>query len=378
MLNKIFSFRQQSINYQREISGGIINFLASAYIIVLNPMILHSGGHAFPLAPSITATLIAIIIMTILASFLIKLPFILAPGLGINAIVSYTLVLHDKLPIVTVLGVIFWSSLIMFILSITPLRKIIIDAIPKQLQISLSIGIGLFLIFIGLKNANILISNPNTLISMNLLDKEIGLCFFGFILATLLFIRQKFYAMILPIIIVTLLSSLLGNTKLPKEILSLPDFSLFLQVDFWSSLKLSVIPAILSLFIVNFFDATSSVIGLLEQIEFENKEDKEFYYKRALASDGIGGIISGLAGTAPSVIFIESSAGIQLGAKTGFASIISAILFIPFLFLAPLISIIPDSATSPILILVCARPQRRLIKTRTLASNSDKSKGFKT
>jgi AGZA family xanthine/uracil permease-like MFS transporter len=349
---KLFTLTSQPINYSRELIGGVTNFMAIAYIIIVNPIIMHASGKAFAIAPTITATILTIIIMTTLAGFIIKLPFVIAPGMGINAMVSYTLVLNDKLPLNTTLGVVFWSSLILFIFSVTRLRQKVINAIPESLQLALSVGIGLFLILVGLKNANLIISNSSTLLSMNKIDESIILCFIGFILATVLLIRQKIYALILPIILVTVIHIVIGKNQIPKQILAWPDFSLFLQVDLLGCLKLSLLPAILSLFIVNFFDATSSVVGLLSQVNYQDNKLKDRYYKRALAADGLGGIVSGLVGTAPGVIFVESSAAIHNGAKTGLASLITAVLCVPFLFLSPLISLIPNAATAPVLILV--------------------------
>lgn len=187
---------------------------------------------------------------------------------------------------------------------------------------------------------------------MHPFDNEMGLCFTGFIIATILFIKKKSYALALPILVVTVLSFLIGGNAIPAHIIDKPDFSLFMQIDFIGCIKLSIIPAILSLFLVNFFDATSSVVGLLSQIDYKNKAEKDSYYKRALAVDGLAGMVNGIVGTAPGVVFVESSAGIQSGAKTGIASITTALLCIPFLFLSPLISVIPSSATSPVLILV--------------------------
>ncbi len=290
-MHRFFCLNKQPINYSREMMGGLINFLAIAYIIAVNPMIVNAGGHGFPLNASITATIVTIIIMTTLAGFIIKLPFVVAPGMGMNAMVSYTLVLHDKLPIPVALGVIFWSSVILFILSVTPLRQKIINAIPYNLQIALSVGIGLFLILVGFKNAGIIISNPNTIIGMHPFDNDMGLCFTGFIIATILFIKKKPYALALPILIVTVLSFLIGGNAIPAHIIDKPDFSLFMQIDFIGCIKLSIIPAILSLFLVNFFDATSSVVGLLSQIDYKNRTEKDSYYKRALAVDGLAGMM---------------------------------------------------------------------------------------
>ncbi|MBP9768994.1 MAG: benzoate/H(+) symporter BenE family transporter, partial [Burkholderiales bacterium] len=159
MLNKLFSFNhsKQPLNISKECIGGLINFMAIAYIIVVNPLILHANGAGFPIAPAITSTVLIIVVMTIAASFIIKLPFVLAPGMGINAIIAYTLVLHDKLPIPTVLGVILFSSLLLFIFSVTRIRQLIIHAIPDFLQIGLSAGIGFFLFLIGAKNVGLII-----------------------------------------------------------------------------------------------------------------------------------------------------------------------------------------------------------------------------
>jgi AGZA family xanthine/uracil permease-like MFS transporter len=348
----IFSYNKNSIDLKKEFNGGIANFMAIAYIIMVNPIILNANGHGFPINPSVSATIIAIVMSTIIASFFIRLPFILAPGMGLNAYVSYVLTVHMNLPIPTVLGVIFYSSVILFIFSITNLRQKIINLIPYTIQQALSVGIGLLLILIGLKNVGVVITNPNTLLSINKINIEIILCFIGFIIASTLFIRGKIYAMILPIILITIINLIFGISKLPTSFISLPDFSLFNKIDFVNSLHIALIPAILSLFMVNFFDATSSVLGLLSQLKYNNKLERDIYFKKTLTVDACGGIISSIAGTSPNAVFIESSVGIHSGAKTGLSSFITAIITIPFVFLSPLISIVPNCATSPILILV--------------------------
>lgn len=348
---RYFSLENSRIDLSREIIGGAINFMAIAYIIAVNPIIMHANGKGLPIISSITATVLTIIIMTTLAGFFIKLPFALAPGMGTNALVSYTLILHDNLPPQIALGIVFWSGSILFLLSITNLRQKIIDSIPTVIQLSLGVGIGLFLILLGLKNVDFIIANPNTIISAGKVDIPVVLCFFGFIMTVILFLKGKVYAFILPIIIITCLCMINGTTPIPKYWIEEPDFSLFLQVDLIHSLKLSIIPAIISLFIVNFFDATSTAVGLLSQLNFSDKF-KNQYLKRALAIDGLGGVIGSLSGTSTAVIFVESAAGIQNGAKTGIASLVTAIICVPLLFLSPIISIIPNSATSPILIFV--------------------------
>lgn len=354
MLKKLFMLNpsEGTMNINREIIGGLINFMAIAYIIAVNPLILNADGHGFPIAPAITSTVLIIVVMTILASFIIKLPFVLAPGMGINAIIAYTLVLHDKLPIPTVLGVILFSSLLLFVFSVTKIRQIIVHAIPEFLQVALSAGIGLFLFLIGVKNVGLVISNPNTIIGIGQINLHVIMCLFGFIFAIVLFVRKKTYAFLLPIIAITIINLFIYPETMPKNLIQAPDFSLFLQIDIMAALKLSVLPAILSLFIVNFFDATSTTMGLLSQLHFDSQHEKGVYLKKSLITDSVGGVVSSFFGVSPSVIFVESSAAIQNGAKTGLASFITAIICIPFIFLSPLISIIPAAATSPVLMVV--------------------------
>ncbi len=352
MLARLFSFKLKTLDVKQEVIGGFINFMAVAYIVAVNPLILNANGSGFPINATITSTVLIIIVMTMLASFVIKLPFVLAPGMGINAIVAYTLVLHNKLPVPTVLGVIFFSSLLLFIFSITKIRQIIITAIPQTIQVSLSAGIGLFLFLIGIKNINLVVANPNTIISAGHLSIDIVLSLVGFLLAIVLFMKKKSYAFLLPIILITVINCVLHPSSLPKNFIQMPDFSLIMRIDLLAALKLSLLPTILLIFIVNFFDATSTSLGLLSQLHFNTPQEKALYLRRALITDGGAGVLSGLVGTSPSVIFVESSAAIQNGANTGLASFVTALLFIPFIFMAPIIGAIPSIATAPILMLV--------------------------
>ena len=351
-MHKIFTLSGDKISFAKEIYGGIINFMACSYIIAVNPIILNADGKAFPMIPMITATVITMFIMTILAGFIIKLPFVLAPGMGINAIVSYTLVIHEQLPIETALGIVFLSSLLLFVLSITPIRSKVINAIPINLQYALSIGIGLFLVLIGFHNVKLIINNPNTLLSLSKINIQLLLTFLGFFIAATLFIHKKNYAFLLTIIVITIINMIITPSMIPTQIVDMPDFSLFNKIDFVGALKFSVIPAVLSLFIVNFFDATASMVGLLEQIDYKDYNERDSYLKRSLATDGLGGVVSALFGTSAAIVFVESSSGIHSGAKTGFASVVSGLLCLPFLFFAPLVAAVPPSATAPILVLV--------------------------
>lgn len=353
MLNKLFSLRSNEvINYRHEIMGGVANFLAIAYIIIVNPLILNANGAGFPMDAAITSTVLLIVIMTIIAGFYIKLPFVLAPGMGVNAIVAYNFILHDKMDVPTVLGVILFSSILLFIFSVTKIRQLIIKAIPEFLQIALTAGIGVFLVFIGLKNSGLIVAKAGTLIGVGHVTWQMILPWLGFLLAAVLFIRGKVYAFLLPIILITIISLILNPAKIPTSLVKMPDFSLFMQIDVLKALQLSLLPAIISLFVVNFFDATSTVLGLIGQLKFNSPSEKSDYLRRSLVCDSAGGALASLIGSSPSVIFVESSVAIQAGARTGLASVITALICIPFIFLAPLIEIVPLSSTAPALILV--------------------------
>lgn len=354
MLAKYFVNSNIAKDYKpsQEIIGGLINFMAIVYIIIVNPLILNADGHGFPISPVITSTVVLIVIMTIIAGLVVKLPFVIAPGMGINAIVAYTLIVHDKLPVPTALGIIVISSVLLFITSITRIRKIIIHAVPESIQIALSAGIGLFLFLIGAKNVGLVVANSNTIIGMGHPDLALLLCFIGFILAVVLFAKRKSYAFLLPIILVTIANLVINPESLPTRYVELPDFSLFFQMDIMAALKWSLLPVIFSIFITNFFDASSTTLGLLSQIHFDSSEEKSECLKKALVVDSAAGVVSGAIGVSPGVIFVESSSAIQNGAKTGIASLVTALLCIPLIFLSPIVSAIPSAATSPILMLV--------------------------
>lgn len=353
MLIKLFSnISRSNIDFRREIIGGIVNFIAISYIIIVNPLVLNASGNGFAINATTTATILIIISATLLASILIKLPFVLAPGMGINALIGYTLILKDHIAGPTVLGMILISSILFFVLSITNLRTIIVRSIPEFLQIALGCGIGAFIFLIGLKNSNLIIANPDTIISLNKFALPEILSILGFVLTASLFIRHKAYAMLLPIVLITIISMCMNYHSLHSlTILRYPDFSLFLHINILSALKLSLLPSILTLFIVNFFDSTSTAIGLLKQEGLtENFNHKTI--KNALITDSVAGIMSSIVGTSPAVIFIESVSGIKSGARTGIASLVTAIICIPFLFLSPLLDLVPPFATTPVLMLV--------------------------
>jgi len=347
-----FSQQKNSSNYKKEIYGGIANYLSVIYAVILAPILLNVNGHGIPISTSITATILSLFFMTLFAGLFIKLPIIIGPGFGAATIFSYSMVLQDHLSLPIALGMVFWSGLVFFIFSITNIRKNMIEAIPQNIKISLTVGIGFFFIILGLKNANVITANKNTLISFSPINTEMILCFLGLIILSVLSIKKKTYAYIFTIVIITLVSMLIGHSQIPKVFYSAPNFDLLFKADLIHSFNFKYIPLILILFIVVFLDGSSTLIGLTNQLNETSVELKSKYFKNALALDGVSGLFNSLLGSSSGAIYSESIVGIHSGARTGFASIITAILFLPLIFIAPIIAIIPNAAVSAVLIYV--------------------------
>lgn len=348
----LLTYKQPISSYRNEIIGGIVNFMAIAYIVSLNPIIMNADGHGFPIKASITATILTVIVMTLLAGIITKLPLTLAIGLGINSMVVYNVMLQYHLDIPTTLGVVFVSGILLLLISLSRLRYKIIKSIPDIIQVAISAGMGMFILIIGLRNIGLINSNPHTLISIQHINFLTGISCISLLISIIAFIKRQSYAFLLPVIIVSIANLIYNHNNLPSDYIVAPDFSLFNKIDFVHIFSLSLIPAILSIFIVNMLDATSCAVGVIAHLPEEQLKHKQFYLKRVLITDGLGGIFSAFFGTSSAIMFIESTTGIQAGARTGLASIITALLFIPLLFLSPIIELIPAQATAPILIIV--------------------------
>lgn len=336
-----------------EVIAGFTTFLTMSYIIVVNPAILASDGTGMSFSGVLTATVLISFLSTLLMGLFAKLPFALAPGMGINTFFTFTIILGHKIPWQEALGLVFWSGVFFLIISLTSLRQKIVQAIPKHLRLGMSCGIGLFLTFIGLKNASIIQSSPATFVTHAPLSWELGLSVIGLFIC-LFFLRKKNPAsFLIGIVSVTLISLLANKVALPSSLFSMPDFSTtFFKLDIWSALKVSSIPIILTLIITDLFDSVSSFIGVSTSANLldENNEPKNL--KQALFVDAIATFFSSLFGTSAATTFIESSAGVEAGGRTGMTAVVTSLCFLPFLFLSPLLSIIPIYATAPILIIV--------------------------
>jgi AGZA family xanthine/uracil permease-like MFS transporter len=336
-----------------DVIGGVTTFFTMAYIIVVNPGILSTPGTGIPFAGAMTATVLIASSMTLLMGLYGRLPFAVAPGMGLNAFFTFTIILQGKVPWQTALGMVFWSGVLFLIVSATPLREHIALAIPPALRKAAAAGIGLLLTFIGLRNAGLVVGDAATLVRMGALDYRAAFLLLGILIAVALTRRNNPLAFLAAIFSVTALAWTLGYAKAPETLISAPDFSsAFLKLDIRGALTLALLPAIVAIFFTDLFDSLSTFIGVATASGLTDPDGRPINLRRGLIVDAIATLGSGLAGTSPATAYVESIAGIRMGARTGRASIVTALCFVPCFFLGPLAAAVPGYATAAVLILV--------------------------
>lgn len=340
-----------------EILAGISSFLATAYIIVVNPSILSQTGMPFPAV--LTATILVSFFSSLMMGIYANNPILVAPGMGLNAFFTYTAVLTDGLSWQVALGTVFWSGIFFLILSAFNIRSYIVKAIPKPLRFGIAAGIGLFITLIGFANAKFIVPNPATMISLGNLNAPTLTFIAGLLVTVILLIRNVKGSILIGIVLTSLLAWPIGRWWGGTEtvitidhIVSKPDFSLLFQLDFVNSLKWSLAPIILAFVFTDMFDSLSTFVGLAEASNLLDENGEPRNIRRSLMVDAISTTIAGLTGSSPGTAYIESAVGIEQGGKTGLTAVMGAILFLPFLFLSPLLSAVPSIATAPALVLV--------------------------
>jgi adenine/guanine/hypoxanthine permease len=336
-----------------DVVGGVTTFFTMAYIVVVNPNMLATPGTGMPFSGALTATVLIASSMTLLMGLYARLPFAVAPGMGLNAFFAFTIVLQDRVPWQTALGMVFWSGVLFLIVSATPLREHIAMAIPPSLRAAASGGIGLLLTFIGLRNAGLIVGDSATLLRMGTFDHRTAFLLLGILIAAALMRRKNPLAFLAAIFAVTALAWTLGYAKPPEHLVSAPDFSsAFLALDIRGALRLALLPAILTILFTDLFDSLSTFIGVANAAGLTDSEGRPINLRRGLIVDAIATLSSGLAGTSPGTAYVESIAGIRMGARSGRASVVTGLCFVPCFFLAPLAAAVPGYATAAVLILV--------------------------
>jgi AGZA family xanthine/uracil permease-like MFS transporter len=338
-----------------EAIAGITTFFTMAYIVVVNPAILSTPGTGMAFSGVLTATVLVCFVMTLLMGVYAKLPFAVAPGMGINAYFTFTVILTQHVWWQTALGIVFWAGVLFLLISVTPIRETIAKAIPAELRIATAAGIGIFLTFIGLKNAGLITSDPVTFVKLGTLNFTTLLTGVGFIVTVVLLIRRSALAFLAGIFVVTVLAWAAGLVKAPEQMFSPPDFkTVFLKLDILGALKLSLLPAIIGILFTDLFDSISTFIGVAHAAELLDENGNPRNLRQGLIVDSVATFGAGLAGTSSGTAYIESIAGINSGGRTGLTSVFTALCFLPCFFLAPLAAMVPPFATAPVMVFVGA------------------------
>jgi adenine/guanine/hypoxanthine permease len=338
-----------------EVIAGLTTFFTMAYVVVVNPSILSTEGTGMSFAGVLTATVLVCFVMTLLMGVYAKLPFAVAPGMGINAFFTFTIILGQRVPWQAALGIIFWAGVLFLAVSLTPVRERIAQAIPRHLRTATAAGIGVFLTFIGLKNAGIVAADPATLVRLGTLGWPAMMMILGLAVTVLLMKLKSPFAYLAGIFAVTIVAWAAGLVKAPPSFFSAPDFrSVFLKLDPLAALKLSLLPSIVAVLFTDLFDSISTFIGVSQAAGMLDEHGNPRRLREGLIVDAWATLGAGLAGTSSGTAYIESVAGINTGGRTGLTSVVTALCFLPCLFIAPLAGAVPVYATAAVLVLVGA------------------------
>jgi AGZA family xanthine/uracil permease-like MFS transporter len=354
MIDKYFRLSELGTTVRQEVIGGATTFVTMAYIIIVNPKILEAAG--IPFGASMVATIMTAFIGTLLMSLYAKRPFAIAPYMGENAFVAFTVVKILGFSWQTALGAVFISGLIFAALTMLNIRTWLVNSIPEKLKIGFSVGIGLFLTFIGLNETGIVtlgVAGAPVHVG-NFADRTVLLAMFGFILTGILMIRKVNGSIFLGIISVTLAAWLSGMLKMPDSFISLPPSisPVLAKLDIGGTLKMEAFPVILTVLVMVFVDTMGTLIGVSYKAGFLDKNGNLPDIEKPMLCDSISTMAGAVLGTTASGAYIESAAGIEAGARSGLASLVTAFLFLSALFFAPLFTIIPPYAYGPALIIV--------------------------
>ena len=374
-LDAFFSITTRGSTFGREIRGGFVTFFAMAYIVVLNPIILASGvdkyGHHLSMPEVTTATALVAAIMTVMMGVGANLPLAVAAGLGLNGVLAFMIAPMMSWP--AAMGLVVLEGLLICVLVATGLRKAIMEAIPLAIKQAISVGIGLFIAFIGLVDSGF-VTIPKSLAtpvqlgaSGQLSGWPIVIFCIGFVIAIVLMTKKVKGALLISIVASTALAVVVNlaskgidwglvTPKLPSSIIGAPDFGLIGHVDLFGGFAqagvVTAVVFIFTLFLSDFFDAMGTIIGVSSEAGLLDKKGRLPAINKALFIDGFAAILGGFGSSSSNTAFVESAAGVGEGARTGFASVITGLLFVVALFLTPLTTIVPVQAATPILVLV--------------------------
>ncbi|MBX2976522.1 MAG: NCS2 family permease [Ignavibacteriaceae bacterium] len=354
MIPKYFLFEQLQTSYKKEIIGGFTTFVTMAYIIIVNPKILETAG--LPFEASMAATIWTAFIGTLLMGVYAKRPFAIAPYMGENAFIAYTVVKVLGYSWQTALGAIFISGIFFTLLTVLKMRSWLANAVPDSLKISFAVGIGFFLTFIGLNDIGLItLGVPGAPVKVgNLHNIEVILGIISFLSISYMIIKKVNGAILIGITGISVVGILLGVTQFPQKVFSSPASfeSIMFQIDIVGALSWGFIAVIITILITDFVDTMGTLLGMGYKANLLDEKGNLPEIEKPMLCDALSTIIASLLGTTTAGVFIESAAGIEAGGKSGFSAVVTAFLFLSALFLAPLFIIIPAYAYGSALIVV--------------------------
>ncbi len=351
-LARYFCFTELGTNWRTEILAGCTTFITMAYIVFVNPTILSETG--MPYQAVVAATCLAAAFGSILMGALARYPIALAPGMGLNAYFTYAVVKGMGVPWQVALGAVFISGVVFLVLTLSGVRRLIVQAIPAELYAAVAVGIGLFIAFIGLRNAGLVVAHPATLVTLgNLRNPQTQLALAGLLIMAALFARQVRAAMLLGILSTTILGGVFGLLKWQPQSLSLGSLSgTLLQLDVRGALNLGFAEIIFVFLFVDLFDNIGTLVGVSKKAGLVNDAHEIPRVNRILLADSLATIFGSLVGTSTVVSYIESAAGVTAGGRSGVTAIVTGLLFLLALFVVPILGIVPAAATAPALVMV--------------------------
>jgi AGZA family xanthine/uracil permease-like MFS transporter len=358
----MINFKDKKVDVKTEFIAALTTFMTAAYIIFVNPDILSVTG--MDKTALIVVTCLAASIGTILVGLWANVPYMMAPGMGLNAFFAYTLVIGKGIPWQTALGVVFLSGVVFLILTFIGIREKVIKAIPESLRFATSVGIGLFIAFIGLKNLGLVVKNEATLVSLGSLNFKVIIGLVGLIVITYLEIVKVRGAIFIGIVVSTILAVVIGDIAVPSKIISAPPSisPIFFQLDIIDALQVSLLSSLFAFMYVDLFDSLGTILAVSSQAGLVREDKTIPGLSKILSADAIATVIGSLLGTSTTTTYIESSSGVAAGGKSGLTSIFIGGLFILAIFFAPILSIVPSYATAPALIFVGIYMMRDLSK----------------
>ncbi|WP_111709337.1 NCS2 family permease [Lutibacter citreus] len=355
MLDKYFKITENKSTLRTEIIAGITTFMTMVYILAVNPSILSAAGMDKDAV--FTATALSAVIATLVMALVAKLPFALAPGMGLNAFFAFTVVLGMGYSWEFALTAVFLEGIVFLILTAFNIRELIVNSIPLNLKHAVSVGIGLFIAFIGLKGTGLITDNPATLVQLGDMKNPavyVGLA--GVILIGVLLTKKVKGAILIGILASTILGLFVGVTVIPESFtfVSLPPSiePIFFKFDFSQVFTLDMLLVLFTFLFVDMFDTVGTLVGVSSKSGMLDKDGRVPRVKQALFADSIGTFVGAILGTSTVTTYVESAAGVAEGGKTGMTALTVAIMFALSLFFAPVFMIIPAAATAPALIIV--------------------------